>query len=463
MKTAVQKFYPRFLMLSLFLMSGIFQQAQAAPVFKPEELEQIAAPVALYPDSLLSQVLMASTYPLEVVQAQRWLEVNKSLAGDALAVALEQQSWDPSVKSLINFPPVLAMMSEKLEWTQKLGDAFLAHQKEMMHAIQELREKAIEQGNLRSTDEQIVSTKNGMIVIEYANSEMGYVPAYDPYEIYGDWPYPDYPPYYYYPPGYVHVDKDPRLAFGAGIIIGAGWGYAWGDCDWHGGYIDIDVDRNSDLNHRIDRGKYIEHYRGNGQLDPGGKGVWQHSPENRKGVAYRDPATAQKYNRAAATDAVKARQDYRGRAEQGRQDIARGDADRYKSALPADLSRREIPQASPRPRNTNAGGALEGIDRGSPVRGSGITPAPTRPASAPAAANRGTVPSGYNRPASSTDSRPANYSSRNNAFDSMNYGSSARNYSNRGGVSLQGVSRPSGTRPGGGGSRGGSRGGGGRR
>ena len=125
-------------------------------VFKPEEIEQLVAPIALYPDSLVSQILMASTYPLEVVQADRWAKANKTLKGEALTTALEAQNWDPSVKSLVNFPQVLAMMSEKLDLTQKLGDAFLAQQKDVLDAVQRLRAKAQAQGNLKTTKEQTV-------------------------------------------------------------------------------------------------------------------------------------------------------------------------------------------------------------------------------------------------------------------------------------------------------------------
>jgi hypothetical protein len=132
------------------------QNGEEPKTFKQEELDQILAPIALYPDELLSQVLMASTYPLEVVQAERWQKQNKSLKGDALAQALEKQDWDPSVKSLVNFPDVLTMMSEKLDWTQKLGDAFLEQQKEVMGTVQKLRLKAEETGNLKTTSEQKV-------------------------------------------------------------------------------------------------------------------------------------------------------------------------------------------------------------------------------------------------------------------------------------------------------------------
>lgn len=131
---------------------AIGQQSGAAPVSKQEELDQLLAPIALYPDSLVSQILMASTYPLEVVHADRFAKQNKNLKGDALAKALEKQSWDPSVKSLVNFPQVLTMMSEKLDWTQKLGDAFLAQQKQVLATIQSLRAKAVAAGNAKNHD-----------------------------------------------------------------------------------------------------------------------------------------------------------------------------------------------------------------------------------------------------------------------------------------------------------------------
>src|SRR5512136_1936968 len=191
-----------------FLMAAppwiLAQSAEEPKTFKQEELDQILAPIALYPDELLSQVLMASTYPLEVVQAERWAKQNKSLKGDALTNALEKQDWDPSVKSLVNFPDVLTMMSEKLDWTQKLGDAFLEQQKEVLGTIQKLRQKAEEEGNLKATSEQevVVDEQTKTIVIEPANPEVFYVPTYDPTVVYGAWWYPAYPPYYYYPPGY---------------------------------------------------------------------------------------------------------------------------------------------------------------------------------------------------------------------------------------------------------------------
>jgi hypothetical protein len=294
---------------------SLAQDAPKAAAFSQEELEQVLAPIALHPDSLISQILMASTYPLEVVQAERFARQNASLKGDALTKALEAQNWDPSVKSLVNFPQVLTMMSEKLDWTQKLGDAFLADQKKVLDTIQTLRAKAQAAGNLQTTKEQTVIVEEKIIKIESPNPQVVYVPTYNPTVVYGAWPYPAAPPYYYYPPGYV---ASSMMWFGAGVAMGAAWGYAWGGCNWHGGDVDIDVDRNFNSNRNIDRSKYNQNGRG--------KGSWQHNPEHRKGVSYRDQGTAQKFNRASTNDAVKSREQFRGRAEQGRQDIGRGEA-----------------------------------------------------------------------------------------------------------------------------------------
>ena len=207
----------RALVLALVLMvavpPGTFGQQAAPPVFKPEELEQILAPIALYPDSLLAQIFMASTYPLEIVQADRWAKQNTTLKADALTAALEKQPWDPSVKSLVNFPQVLTMMSEKLDWTQKLGDAFLAQQKDVMATVQTLRKKAVEAGNLKTTKEQQVIVEKETIIIQSASPQVVYVPTYNPTVVYGAWPYPAYPPAPYYPPGYVGRDC-PALLWG---------------------------------------------------------------------------------------------------------------------------------------------------------------------------------------------------------------------------------------------------------
>ena len=296
------------------------QQSDTAAVFKPEELEQILAPIALHPDSLVTQILIAATYPLEVVQAERWMKQNASLKGEALTAALEKQEWDPSVKSLVNFPQVVTMMSEQLEWTQRVGDAFLADQKQVLDTIQSLRAKAQASGNLQTTKEQTIIVEEKIIKIEPANPQVVYVPTYNPTVVYGAWPYPAYPPYAYYPPGYV---ASSAMWFGAGMAMGAAWGYAWGNANWNGGDVDVDVDRNTNINTNINRDQAKQKLQERGQGNQRGQGKWQHNPEHRKGVSYRDQGTAQKFNRASSNEAIQSREQFRGRADQGRQDLAR--------------------------------------------------------------------------------------------------------------------------------------------
>ena len=353
-----------FLTVLLATPPTILAQQAEQTVFKQEELDQILAPIALYPDPLISQILMASTYPLEVIQADRWAKQNAKLKGDALTKALEQQNWDPSVKSLVNFSQVLTMMSEKLDWTQKLGDAFLADQKVVLDTIQKLRAKAQESGNLKTTQEQTVIVEEKIIKIEPANPQVIYVPSYNPTVVYGAWPYPAYPPYYYYPPGYVATSM---FAFGAGVAMGAAWGYAWGNSNWGGGNVDVDVNRNFNSNRNIDRSKYQGGDRGQG-------GRFQHNPEHRKGVSYRDQGTAQKFNRASTNDAIKSREEFRGRAEEGRQDIGRGGAsdrasigDRGGQGGPGDrggAGNRGGGGSSIGGGSGSGGGAFSGVDRG---------------------------------------------------------------------------------------------------
>ena len=192
-----------FLML---LPAGVMAQTPPPPAssqepLKPEELEALVAPIALYPDALLAEVLMAATYPLEVVQADRWLTANKNLKEDQLKAAVDKQPWDGSVKSLAATPSVLTMMSGKLDWTQKLGDAFLAQQTDVMDAIQRLRTKAQANNQLTSTNEQTVTVRQEdnrqVIAIEPTDPNTVHVPYYDPAVVYGQWPHPDNPPYYF--------------------------------------------------------------------------------------------------------------------------------------------------------------------------------------------------------------------------------------------------------------------------
>ncbi len=211
------------------------QQSGAAQLSQAQ-LASLVAPIALYPDALVSQVLMASTYPLEVGEAANWQKANSKLKGDALNQALQQQSWDASVKSLVSFPPVLQMMGSQLSWTQNLGNAVLAQQSDVMNAIQSLRAKAQQSGALKSNAQQSVSGGNGdPIIIQPANPQVVYVPTYNPAVAFGGWPYPAYPPAAYYPPGYVAGTA--LLSFGVGMAVGAAlWGGVhWGGGGWGGG------------------------------------------------------------------------------------------------------------------------------------------------------------------------------------------------------------------------------------
>ena len=261
-----------------------------------EELAQLLAPIALYPDELVAQILMASTYPLEVVQADRWAKSHKQSAGDVLAKQLEKENWDPSVKSMVNFPTVLAAMSEKLDVTTRIGDAFLAQEQDVMDTIQALRKKAYDAGNLKTTKEQKIVVEKEVIVIQPANPQVVYVPTYSPTVVYGVWAYPAYPPYYYYPPP---PPSYPAYSFAVGVAVGAAWGYAWGNCNWHnnnygGRGVYVNHNQNININNNIDRSKY-QGQRGQGQ---GGQGRWQHNPEHRKNVAYRDNATARQFGQS---------------------------------------------------------------------------------------------------------------------------------------------------------------------
>jgi hypothetical protein len=271
-----------------FLVSGLAlssRQAQAqdggyaepSGKFSREELAQMLAPIALYPDALLSQVLMASTYPIEVIEADRWVVMNPELKGDALDAALLDQNWDPSVKAICHFPSILALMSERITETTNLGNAFLAQEAEVMDMVQELRAAALAQGNLNATAEQQVIVEKETIIIEPADPRVIYVPYYDPFYVYGPWWYPAYPPYYWGPTGV-------SLGFGTSFWPGSYFSFAFGNWsyfDWHRHYIHIDVHK---------RPRFVRHDR---WLDKPGR--WQHAPSHRRGVAYHDRFTARKY------------------------------------------------------------------------------------------------------------------------------------------------------------------------
>jgi hypothetical protein len=225
------------------------QDADTGKTFRQEELDQMLAPIALYPDSLLAQILVASTYPAQVTEADRWVRENGNLKGDALNSALDRMDWDLSVKALVPFPQVLAMMDDKLSWTDRLGEAFLAQQTDVMSTVQKLRARAQAQGNLNSTPQQTVVVKDNDIEIAPTNPEMVYVPAYDPSVIYGSWWYPAYPPYAWAPifPGGPFITYG-LLGFAAGIAVASAWSWGWGSWDWGHGDININVNRNMNIN-----------------------------------------------------------------------------------------------------------------------------------------------------------------------------------------------------------------------
>jgi hypothetical protein len=248
---------------------------EAATPLSPAQLDRLTAPIALYSDSLLGMILTGATYPLEVVEAARWLDADEhsSLKGDALNAALEQQSWDTSVKALVAVPEVLRMMNQNLEWTEQLGDAFLSQQADVMDSIQRLRHSAAASGALQSSPQESVATDEGEIVIEPASPDIVYVPCYGP-AIYGPWPWPEYPPFYFpYPPDYCYGGG--LITFGIGFgIIGPYWG--WGRWNWpgHGFYV-------------------TGPRRPHGGPRPGRP--WAHDPAHRHGVPYRDMPTARRY------------------------------------------------------------------------------------------------------------------------------------------------------------------------
>jgi len=306
------------------------------------QIEQLVAPIALYPDPLLTQVLMASTYPLEVVEAARWSHDNSMVNGQALQDAMQAQPWDPSVKALTAVPQTLQMMSDKLDWTQQLGDAVLAQQQEVFAAVQTLRAEAQATGNLQSTPQQVVTLAaapadiavSGIgqaIVIEPVNPDVYYVPVYNPVVVYGAWDYPSYPPFYWSPPGFVASDV---VSFAAGVTVGAA---IWGECDWWHNNVIINVNRFNVFNHT------------NINVT---NNIWTHNPAHRGDVPYSNASVAARFggvNNAAAREA------FRDRAAAQHDDVFRGRADtRHSDAVHGmageggDAARRIAPAVSDR-------------------------------------------------------------------------------------------------------------------
>lgn len=275
----------------------------------PDQLDSLVAPIALYPDPLLAQVLAASTYPLEIILLQRWLEKNGNLKDKELADAVAKQPWDPSVQALAGLPAVVKRLGDDIQWTTDLGNAFLAQEADVMDAVQRMRKKAQDKGSLKTTEQQKVETKvieqKSVIVIEQANPQVVYVPSYNPVVVYGPAYYP-YPPIYYPPPGYYAAGM--AISFGVGVAMGAFWsGGGWG-CGWGGNniYVNNNFNRNTNINN-INRGN-VGNRTNIGNTAAGGRSNWSHNPSHRGGAPYRDRATADRFGGSARGDSLAQRQ-----------------------------------------------------------------------------------------------------------------------------------------------------------
>src|SRR5712664_2262121 len=294
------------------------QSSAQAPKIPPDQLDSLVAPIALYPDPMLAQTLAASTYPLELIQLQQWLAKNPGLKDQALADAVMKQPWDPSVQALAALPDVVKRLADDIQWTTDLGNAFLAQQSDVMDAVQRMRKKAQDTGNLKSTEQQKVETRviesKNIIVVEQANPQVVYVPSYDPVVVYGPPIYP-YPPIYYPPAGYYAAGI--AISFGVGMMMGAFWSGGWGwGCGW-GGNNDININNNNNFNRNSNVGGGNRNNIGSGNRPTqqpgrggGGRGdsSWKHNPQHRGGAPYGDRGTANKFGGTARGDSLSNRQ-----------------------------------------------------------------------------------------------------------------------------------------------------------
>jgi hypothetical protein len=284
---------------------------QAAGSIPNDQLDSLVSPVALYPDPLLTQVLVASTYPLEIIQLQQWIQKNNSLTGDALTNAVEKQDWDPSIQSMAIFPDLVKRLADDIKWTTDLGNAFLAQQSDVMDAVQRMRAKAQAAGHLKSTDQMKVETKvvetKTVVVIQQTNPQVIYVPTYNPVVVFGPpmYMYP-YPPIYYPPPSYYPAGI--FFAFGVGVAVGSyyrgGWGY---NCGW-GRHTTININVNN---------RYVSHYNRtninvnrnvNVNANRNVNTTWQHNAKHRGGTPYSNQQVAKQYGGTARGDSISTRQ-----------------------------------------------------------------------------------------------------------------------------------------------------------
>jgi hypothetical protein len=370
------------MLAGLLLSAGVLLAQQAPPAppppdqsLSPDQLDDLVAPIALYPDPLLSQVLVATTYPLEVVQAYQWAQKNPGITGPALTQAAQQQNWDASVQALAVFPDVLKRLNDDVAWTTNLGNAFLAQQQSVMDAVQRMRQKAQQSGKLQSTPQETVATTtaNGQpnIEIEPANPEVIYVPVYDPMWIWGAPMWYPYPNWWW--PGRSFLTGGLYFGFGGpidmGLYFGAGW-HGWGGWGWQAGWGGRGVMVNNAFMHRYN-------FNGGNMGGARGTAAWAHDPSHRAGVPY-------------ANNSV--RTQYQGNV---RQNVARPSAGQVRTQMQQGerFGDRSVPRNTTPAQNR---GVFGGMDRGAAARqqadhgysSMGAARSSPAPRSAPAQAQR---------------------------------------------------------------------------
>jgi Protein of unknown function (DUF3300) len=392
-----------------------------APKIPADQLDSLVAPIALYPDPVLAQVLAASTYPLELIQLQQWLSKNPNLKDKALTEAVQKQPWDASVQAMAVLPDVVKRLTDDIQWTTDLGNAVLAQQSDVMDAVQRMRAKAKEKGNLKSTEQQKVETKvvesKQVIVIQQASPEVVYVPSYNPTVVYGPPVYP-YPPVTYPPPGYYAAGA--AISFGVGMMVGAAMSGGWGwNCGWGGNNdINVNVNNNFNRNTNINGGNRNNVSGGNRANVGNGNSSWKHNAQHRGGTPYADRNTANKFGGTARGDSMANRQNDARQRQQGNVSnrATAGAGDRAGSRGGSGDNR---PSASTNDRSGNRGGA-------------GDRPSA---ASSDRSGNRGGG-GGGDRVGDRSVSSGANASNRGAFGGSSASGSSARKSSSRGAASM---------------------------
>src|SRR5436190_6897809 len=413
---------------------------EAAPKIPNDQLDSLVAPIALYPDPLLAQILAASTYPLEVIQLEQWLKRNPSLKDNALAEAVAKQPWDPSIQAMAVFPDVVTRLSANVAWATNLGNAFLAQQQDVMDAVQRMRARAQSKGALKTTEQQKVETETveggeEAIVIEPTNPQYAYVPSYDPEIVYGSAGIYPYPAYYY--PGYA---PGMGLAFGTAVILGAAWANNWGNCNW--GHGDINVNNKNNFNrnnvNNVNRGQQ--------------SGKWQHNGQHRGGAPYGDRSTASKYGGRARQQSAGAANRSGGAAGLGGEAGFAGGADnRAGGGGAGNIGNR--PAGGPGAVNRAGSGTGRDARAGAESRPSG---GGANVSARPSIGTSSGLGSGGNNIGNRSVSSGSGLGSSSNAFGGGWFsGGSARSASSRGGASMGGGGFSGGGRSGGGGRGGG--------